>query len=106
VRVALAPAARLACVQIRDGAAGNTRSGNACLVSSRNTKLVINQAIEASGLMSTQRLATLFDGISRHSPEGVAFKKRVDQVGWKQAVSERDTGTYDWTKGAPLGEGD
>lgn len=44
-------------------------------------KLAINQAIEASGLMSTQRLATIFDGVSRHSPEGMMFKKRVEEVG-------------------------
>ncbi len=61
-------------------------------------KMVINQAIEASGLTGTQRLATLFDGISRHSPEGLAFKARVETVGWKQAVRERDKGSYDWTR--------
>jgi enoyl-CoA hydratase len=61
-------------------------------------KMVINQAIEASGMMEAQRLATIFDGISRHSPEGMNFKKRVEEVGWKQAVRERDDGTYDWTR--------
>ena len=38
-------------------------------------KLVINQAIEAMGLKNTQLLATVFDGITRHSPEGVNFKR-------------------------------
>jgi len=65
-------------------------------------KMVINQAIEASGLMSTQRLATLFDGISRHSPEGLNFKARVEAVGWKQAVRERDSGSFDWTRNKPV----
>jgi len=60
-------------------------------------KMMINQAIESSGLMNTQRMATLFDGISRHSPEGLNFKQRVEEVGWKQAVDERDQGNYDWT---------
>ena len=60
-------------------------------------KMVINQAIEATGMMETQRLATIFDGISRHSPEGMNFKKRVEEVGWKQAVRERDAGNFDWT---------
>jgi enoyl-CoA hydratase len=60
-------------------------------------KMVINQAIEATGIMNTQHLATIFDGITRHSPEGLNFKKRAEQVGWKQAVAERDQGTYDWT---------
>ncbi|MDV4144973.1 MULTISPECIES: crotonase/enoyl-CoA hydratase family protein [Shimia] len=61
-------------------------------------KMVINQAIEAMGLNETQRLATLFDGITRHSPEGMNFKARSEAVGWKQAVRERDEGTFDWTR--------
>jgi enoyl-CoA hydratase len=65
-------------------------------------KLVINQAIEATGMMSTQRLATIFDGITRHSPEGLNFRHRVESVGWKQAVSERDDGSYDWTLDCPI----
>ena len=64
-------------------------------------KMVINQAIEATGIMNTQRLATVFDGITRHSPEGLNFKRRSETVGWKQAVEERDQGTYDWTKDRP-----
>jgi enoyl-CoA hydratase len=46
------------------------------------------------GLHATQSIATLFDGIARHSPEGVAFKQRCEQVGFKQAVQERDNGTF------------
>lgn len=65
-------------------------------------KMVINQAIEAMGLANTQRLATVFDGITRHSPEGIAFKNRSEAVGWKQAVRERDQGTYDWTRNQPI----
>ncbi len=65
-------------------------------------KMVINQAMESTGLMQMQRLSTLFDGISRHSPEGLAFKARVEQVGWKQAVDERDSGSFDWTKNKSL----
>lgn len=61
-------------------------------------KMVINQAIEAMGLNETQRLATLFDGITRHSPEGMNFKVRSETFGWKQAVQERDEGTFDWTR--------
>jgi enoyl-CoA hydratase len=55
-------------------------------------KLMINQAYDNMGLASTQMLATLFDGITRHSPEGFAFKTRCEQVGFKQAVRERDSG--------------
>lgn len=65
-------------------------------------KMVINQAVEQLGLTQTQRLATVFDGITRHSPEGIAFKERSEQVGWKQAVDERDRGTYDWTEDRPI----
>ena len=62
-------------------------------------KMVVNQAMEATGMMQMQRMSTLFDGISRHSPEGLAFKARVEAVGWKQAVEERDSGSFDWTNG-------
>jgi enoyl-CoA hydratase len=65
-------------------------------------KLVVNQAIEAMGLKQTQMFATLFDGITRHSPEGLNFKHRAESVGWKQAVRERDLGTFDWTKNRPI----
>ncbi|XP_070532767.1 putative enoyl-CoA hydratase [Ptychodera flava] len=55
-------------------------------------KQVINQAIENMGLFSTQRLATLFDGMSRHTPEGVQFQERAVEVGFKKAIRERDSG--------------
>ena len=55
-------------------------------------KMMVNQAYENMGLSSTQTLATLFDGITRHSPEGVAFKARCEAVGFQQAVRERDSG--------------
>ncbi len=55
-------------------------------------KALVNQAYDNMGLNSTQTLATLFDGMARHSPEGVAFKARAEDVGFKQAVAERDSG--------------
>ena len=60
-------------------------------------KLMINQALYNQGLEGTQMLATIFDGITRHSPEGMAFKRRAEKVGFKRAVQERDSG-------APLDE--
>jgi len=60
-------------------------------------KLMINQALDNMGLRTAQMIATIFDGITRHSPEGMAFKRRAETVGWKEAVRERDMGTYDWT---------
>ena len=55
-------------------------------------KLMVNQAYENMGLAATQMFATVFDGITRHTPEGFAFKTRCEQVGFKQAVRERDSG--------------
>ncbi len=55
-------------------------------------KLAINSAYSNMGIETTQTLATLFDGITRHSPEGVAFKQRCEEVGFQQAVKERDDG--------------
>ena len=65
-------------------------------------KLMINQALENMGLQSTQMIATLFDGIARHTPEGAAFKRHAESVGWARAVRERDLGTYDWSADRPI----
>jgi len=46
-------------------------------------KITINQAYENMRLSSSQTIATLFEGIARHSPEGVHFKKRAEEVGFK-----------------------
>jgi enoyl-CoA hydratase len=61
-------------------------------------KMMINQAYDNMGLNNTQMFATIFDGITRHSPEGVWFKARAEEVGFKQAVRERDSG-------APIADG-
>ena len=61
-------------------------------------KLMINAAYDNMGLATTQMFATLFDGIARHTPEGMWFKQRAEEVGFKQAVQERDSG-------APIAEG-
>ena len=65
-------------------------------------KLMVNQALYNMGLMGTQMIATVFDGITRHSPEGMNFKRRSEEQGWKQAVEERDQGTFDWTTFEPI----
>jgi enoyl-CoA hydratase len=51
-------------------------------------KLLVNQS--TPGLMATQMLGTIFDGISRHTAEGYAFQRRAQEAGFKQAVRERD----------------
>jgi enoyl-CoA hydratase len=39
---------------------------------------------------SSRRLGTLFDGVARHTSEGLAFVDRSSQVGFREAVRERD----------------
>jgi len=53
-------------------------------------KLLVNQAVGAQGLAATQVIGTVFDGISRHTPEGHAFRARAAEAGFKAAVRERD----------------
>jgi enoyl-CoA hydratase len=53
-------------------------------------KLLVNQALYAQGLHTTQVLGTLLDGIARHTPEGYAFQQRAMQAGFREAVRERD----------------
>jgi enoyl-CoA hydratase len=55
-------------------------------------KLMINQAYENMGLANTQMIATLFDGITRHSPEGLWFKAYAEKHGFHEAVRWRDSG--------------
>ena len=55
-------------------------------------KLMINQAYDAMGLANTQMIATLFDGITRHSPEGLWFKRYAEAHGFHAAVKWRDGG--------------
>jgi enoyl-CoA hydratase len=53
-------------------------------------KVLINQALYSQGLHATQVLGTFMDGIARHTPEGYGFQRRAAEVGFKQAVRERD----------------
>jgi enoyl-CoA hydratase len=55
-------------------------------------KLMINQAYENMGLASTQMIATIFDGITRHTPEGMWFKRYAEAHGFHAAVDWRDGG--------------
>ena len=53
-------------------------------------KLLCNQTAEHMGMASTRLLGTLFDGVARHTQEGLDFVRRTDDVGFRQAVRERD----------------
>lgn len=53
-------------------------------------KLLCNQTVENMGFASSRALGTLFDGIARHTQEGLDFVRRAEEVGFRQAVRERD----------------
>jgi enoyl-CoA hydratase len=53
-------------------------------------KLLINQTVENMGFASSRMLGTLFDGIARHTQEGLDFVSRAQEAGFRQAVRERD----------------
>src|SRR4051812_17569173 len=57
-------------------------------------KLMVNQALDNMGLQSTQTIATLFDGITRHSPEGRWFVDFAQEHGFEAAVRWRDEGRF------------
>ena len=57
-------------------------------------KMMINQAYDNMGLQTTQNLAVLFDGITRHSPEGRWFVDFAQEHGFDSAVQWRDTGRH------------
>ena len=53
-------------------------------------KLLCNQTVEHLGFATSRTLGTLFDGIARHTQEGLDFVGRAEEVGYRQAVRERD----------------
>jgi enoyl-CoA hydratase len=53
-------------------------------------KLLCNQTAENMGLTSSRTLGTLFDGIARHTQEGLDFVERAQEVGFRQVVRDRD----------------
>jgi enoyl-CoA hydratase len=53
-------------------------------------KMLCNQTVEHMGLGTSRLLGTLFDGIARHTQEGLDFVARSRAVGFRQAVRERD----------------
>jgi enoyl-CoA hydratase len=53
-------------------------------------KLLCNQTVENMGFASSRLLGTLFDGVARHTQEGLDFVQRAQAVGFRQAVRERD----------------
>ena len=62
-------------------------------------KMVVNQVMLNMGIEQSQMMATLFDGITRHNPEGLWFRRLAQAEGFKAAVAWRDSGR-------PIPEGD
>ncbi len=62
-------------------------------------KLLCNQTAENMGLGSSRLLGSLFDGIARHTQEGLDFVARARAVGFRQAVRERDDPFADYGSG-------
>lgn len=62
-------------------------------------KLVVNQVILNMGLEQSQTMATVFDGITRHNPEGLWFRRQAQAHGFRSAIEWRDSGR-------PIPEGD
>lgn len=65
-------------------------------------KLMVNQAFDNMGLHGSQILATLFDGITRHSPEGRWFQEFAETHGFHAAVAWRDSGRWIPDGGGPI----
>jgi enoyl-CoA hydratase len=59
-------------------------------------KLLANQTVENMGFTSSRTLGTLFDGVARHTQEGLDFVTRAQDVGFRQAVRERDDPFQDY----------
>ena len=53
-------------------------------------KALCNQPAENMGLASSRQLGTIFDGVARHTQEGLDFVARAEAAGFRRAVSERD----------------
>jgi enoyl-CoA hydratase len=53
-------------------------------------KLLCNQTAENMGFASSRTLGTLFDGVARHTQEGLDFVTRSRDIGFREAVRERD----------------
>jgi enoyl-CoA hydratase len=62
-------------------------------------KLMCNHTAEQMGLATSRLLGSFFDGIARHTQEGLDFVARAQKVGFRQAVRERDEPFADYGSG-------
>lgn len=56
--------------------------------------MMLNQALDNMGPATTQCIATVFDGITRHQPDGIAFGARAEAAGFNHAVQQLDSGEH------------
>ena len=63
-------------------------------------KLFLNQQAENQGIGSARLLGALFDGIARHTQEGLDFVANAQAQGFRAAVRERDAPFGDYGEGA------
>ncbi len=56
--------------------------------------MMVNQAPDNMGPATTQCIAAVFDGITRHTPAGVAFRARAEAAGFNHTVQQRDSGEH------------
>jgi enoyl-CoA hydratase len=62
-------------------------------------KLLCNHTAENMGLATSRLVGSLFDGIARHTQEGLDFVARAGEVGFRQAVRDRDDPFGDYGSG-------
>jgi enoyl-CoA hydratase len=62
-------------------------------------KLLCNHTAENMGLATSRTLGTLFDGVARHTQEGIDWIARAREAGFRQAVRERDDPFGDYGSG-------
>ena len=62
-------------------------------------KLLVNQAYENMGLRTTQLLGSILDGLMRYTPEGLAWRRLIDEMGIGEALRQRDVPFGDYSAG-------
>lgn len=63
-------------------------------------KLYCNQVAENMGIASLKTLGILFDGVARHTQEGLDFVKLSNEIGFRDAVRTRDDPFGDYGSGS------
>ncbi|MFO7964860.1 MAG: crotonase/enoyl-CoA hydratase family protein [Desulfobacterales bacterium] len=62
-------------------------------------KLYCNQIAENMGIQSQKTLGILFDGVARHTQEGLDFVKKANEIGFRAVVRRRDEPFGDYGSG-------